>query len=224
MELTRRDLLKESTGILGSASFASAQLQDPLPSWDEGAAKKAIVDFVRATTDNSSRRFVSPAERVAAFDHDGTLWVENPMYTQVVYCLERVPAVVRAKPELGKVEPFKTVAAGNREAIAKLSRNDLLKVLAATLTGISVDDFEADVRKWLADAKDPRWKRPYTKLTYSPMTELLKYLRSGDFKTYIVTDGGQDFVRTYSDHVYCIPPDQVVGTAGGTSYGYDKGS
>ncbi len=195
---------------------------DPLPSWNEGPAKKAIVEFVQTTTTQGSASFVPTAERVATFDQDGTLWVEHPMYSQVMYCLERVPALVKAKPELAKVEPFKTVKSGNREAIAKLPMKDLEKILAATLTGMSVDEFQAEVKKWLDTAKDPRWKRPYTELTYLPMQEVLKYLRDNGFKTYIVTGGGQDFVRMYSEKTYGIPPEQVVGTAGGTKYGYDK--
>jgi len=142
------------------------------------------------------------------------------MYTQVVYCLERVPAVAAKRPELRNVEPFKTVLSGNREAIAKLPEDDLFKILAATLTGMSVDAFDIDVRKWIAEAKDPRWKRPYTELTYLPMQEVLKYLRANGYQTYIVTGGGQDFVRVYSEATYGIPPEQVVGTAGGTTYGY----
>ena len=177
---------------------------------------------MQATTDKASPNFVPPEERIATFDQDGTLWVEHPMYTQVVYCLERVPAVVKAKPELAKVEPFKTVLSGDREAMAKLSMKDLEKILAATLTGMTVEEFKAEVKKWLATAKDPRWKRPYTELTYQPMQEVLKYLRANGYKTYIVTGGGQDFVRVYSEQVYGIPPEQVVGTAGGTKYGYDK--
>jgi hypothetical protein len=144
------------------------------------------------------------------------------MYSQVIYCLERVPAVVKAKPELAQVEPFKTVLSGNREAMAKLSMQDLEKILAATLTGMSVDEFNAEARKWLEMAKDPRWKRPYTELTYLPMQEVLKYLRANGYKTYIVTGGGQDFVRVYAEQTYGIPPEQVVGTAGGTKYGYAK--
>ena len=170
---------------------------DPLPSWNDGATKKAIVDFVQATTDQSSSKFVPPLERVATFDQDGTLWVEHPMYSQVVYCLDRVPALVKAKPELANVEPFKTVLTGDLQAIAKLPKDELVKVLAATLTGMSVDQFQAEVKSWLKTAKDPRWKRPYTELTYLPMTELLKYLRESGYKTYITTGGGQDFVRVY---------------------------
>jgi phosphoserine phosphatase len=194
----------------------------PLPSWNDGPAKQAIVDFVRVTTQQRSPNFVPSEERIAVFDQDGTLWVEHPIYSQVVYCLDRVPAVVAQKPELRDVEPFKTVLSGNREAIAKLTMGDLEKILVTTLTGMSVDDFEAEANKWLAAAKHPRWNRLYTELTYQPMREVLQYLRDNGYKTYIVTGGGQDFVRQYSARVYGIPPEQVVGTAAGTKYGYDK--
>jgi phosphoglycolate phosphatase-like HAD superfamily hydrolase len=203
---------------------AAAAQSDPLPSWNDGPAKQAIVDFVKATTDSTSSSFVKPEERIATFDQDGTLWVEHPMYGQVVYCLERVPALVKAKPELADIEPFKTVMSllsGDRAAIEKLSMSDLEKIAAATLTGMTVDEFVAEVEKWIATAKDQRWKRPYTELTYQPMQDVLSYLRANGFKTYIVTGGGQDFVRVYSERVYGIPPEQVVGSAGGTKYSYD---
>jgi phosphoglycolate phosphatase-like HAD superfamily hydrolase len=213
--------------ILGAFAFllvcAQAHAQtDPLPSWNDGPAKQAIVEFVKATTEKGSPQFVAPEARIAVFDQDGTTWVEHPMYTQVVYCLERVPAVVKAKPDLAKVEPFKTVLSGNREAMAKFKMPDLEMILAATLTGMSVDEFSAEAKKWLEAAKDPRWKRPYTELAYLPMQEVLKYLRANGYKTYIVTGGGQDFVRVYSERVYGIPPEQVVGSAGRTSYRYAK--
>ena len=204
------------------ATCLAAESTDPLPSWNNGAIKQAIIAFVQTTTDKSNPKFVPPAERIATFDQDGTLWVEHPMYSQVVYCLDRVPAVVKAKPELAKVEPFKTVLSGNREAIAKLSMDDLFKILAATLTGMSIDEFRAEAQKWLDTAKNPRWNRPYTELTYLPMEELLKYLRANGYKTWIVTGSGQDFVRVYSERVYGIPPEQVVGTANGTKYGYHQ--
>jgi phosphoserine phosphatase len=207
--------------ILILSPLAQAQT-DPLPSWNDGTAKKAIIEFVQTTTTPGNAQFVPAAERIATFDQDGTLWVEHPMYAQVMYCLDRVPAVVKAKAELANVEPFKTVMSGNRAAMAKLSQGDLLEIVAATLTGMSVDEFQNEVKKWLAEAKDPRWKRPYTELTYLPMQEVLKYLRASGYKTYIVTGGGQDFVRVYAEATYGIPPEQVVGSALGTSYGYGK--
>jgi phosphoglycolate phosphatase-like HAD superfamily hydrolase len=175
-----------------------------------------------ATTDPASPTFVPPAERVVTTDQDGTLWVEHPMYAQVAYCLDRGPAVVRARPELAKVEPFKTVLSGNREAMAKFTAPDLEKIVVATLTGMSVDEYGAQVKAWLATARDLRWKRPYTDLTYQPMQEVLQYMRAYGYKTYIVSGGGQDFVRVCAERVYGIPPEQVVGSMGGTKFGYDK--
>jgi phosphoserine phosphatase len=204
--------------------LASAQ-SDPLPSWNDGPAKKAILDFVHTTTTQGSPNFVPTAERVATFDQDGTLWVEQPMYSQVMFILERVPALVRTKPELAKVAPFSTVLEilkGDRSAIARLTLSDLTKLAGATLSGMPVETFQGEAQKWLAEAKDPRWKKPYTDLTYLPMQEVLKYLRASGYKTYIVTGGGQDFVRAYAEATYGIPPEQVVGTAFGTTYGYGK--
>jgi phosphoglycolate phosphatase-like HAD superfamily hydrolase len=178
-----------------------AQQADPLPSWNDGAAKKAILEFVQVTTDKASPKFVPPKQRIATFDQDGTLWVEQPMYTQVIYCLERVPAVVKEKPELKDKEPFKTVLSGDREAISKLSLKELEEILGATLSGMSVDEFQAEVKKWLATAKHPRYQRPYTELTYQPMLEVLKFFRANGYNTYIVTGGGQDFVRVYAEQV-----------------------
>ena len=197
--------------LLTFGAEAAAQ-DDPLPSWNDGAAKKAIVEFVQGTTTQGSAKFVPPAERIATFDQDGTLWVEHPMYSQVMYCLERVPAVVKAKPELANVEPFKTELSGNRQAMAKLSMQDLEKILAATLTGMPVEQFQAEATTWIETAQHPRWKRPYTELVYQPMLEVLRYLRDNGYKTYIVTGGGQAFVRAYAETVYGIPPEHVVGT------------
>ena len=205
-----------------STRAQTATTNDLLPSWSDGPAKQAILDFMRTTIDRLSPSYVLPEDRIAVFDQDGTLWVEHPMYTQVVYCLERVPGVVANKPELRNVEPFKTVLSGNREAIARLSMRDLEKILVATLTGMSVEEFNAEAKKWLETARDPRWNRPYTELVYQPMLEVLRYLHENAYKTYIVTGGGQDFVRVYAEKVYGIPPEQVVGTAGGTKFGYAK--
>jgi phosphoglycolate phosphatase-like HAD superfamily hydrolase len=215
--------------ILGLSALlawgASAQAGDPLPSWNDGSTKHGIIEFVQATTTQGAPTFVPPAERIATFDQDGTLWVEHPMYTQVMYILESVPALVKAKPALAKVAPYSTVLEilkGDHAAIAKLTLPDLEKLAAATLTGMSTETFQAEAKAWLAKARDPRWKKPYTELTYLPMQELLTYLRANGYKTYIVTGGGQDFVRVYAEATYGIPPEQVVGTMGATKYGYDR--
>ena len=176
---------------------------------------------MQAVTDSTKPTFVPEEARIATFDQDGTLWVEHPAYSQLFYILDRVPAIVEAKPELKDVEPFKTVLSGDREAIARLPMEDLEKLAGAALSGMTTDAFQQEVAAWLEKAKDPRWKRPFTELTYLPMQEVLAYLRANGFKTFIVTGGGQDFVRVYSEKVYGIPPEQVVGTAGEVKYGYD---
>jgi haloacid dehalogenase-like hydrolase len=224
MELHRREfaaLVLGAAAGLGAAGPAGAET-DPLPSWNDGPAKNAIFKFVRATTDPSSPNFVAPDDRIATFDQDGTLWVEHPIYTQIVYCFDRVPAVVKANPELADVQPFKTVLSGDREAIVRLSTEELLKIVGATLSGMDVETYRDEVAAWLGSARHPRWKRPYTDLTYLPQIELLAFLRANGFKTYIVTGGGQDFVRVYSERIYGVPPEQVVGSAGAVRYQYDK--
>jgi hypothetical protein len=202
------------------SSFSLAQATDPLPSWNEGPTKTAIIEFVKATTDPSNPKFVSPEARIATLDQDGTTWVEQPMYAQVMYCLDRV--LTEKKPELKSIEPFKTVLSGDREAMAKLSKEDLLKILSATLSGMTVEDFNAEVKAWIEKAKHPRFKRLYTDLTYLPMLEVMSLFRDHGYKTYFVTGGGQDFVRVYSRRVYGVPIEQVVGSAGATQFGYDK--
>jgi phosphoglycolate phosphatase-like HAD superfamily hydrolase len=203
-----------------SARAQTATSGGSLPSWNDGPAKQAIIDFVRATSDRSSASYVVPEDRIAVFDQDGTLWVEHPMYTQVIYCLERVPDLVAKKPELRNREPFKTVLSGNREAIARLPMRDLYKILAATLSGMTVEEFAAEAKKWIETAKHPRWNRLYTELAYQPILEVFRHLRDNAYKTYIVTGGGQDFVRVYAEKVYGIPPEQVIGSAGGTKFAY----
>ena len=193
-----------------------------MPSWKEGAAKDGILKFVRDTTDQSNPNFVPPAERIAEFDQDGTLWVEHPVYTQVVFCLERVPALVKAKPELGQREPFKTVLSGNRDAIAHLSMGEIFEIVLATQSGMTVDVFREQVGKWLAMATHPRWNRRYTDLVYQPMLEVLRLFRANGYRTFIATGGSAGFVREYSDEVYGILPEQVCGTEQAFKYGYDK--
>ena len=213
--------------LSGSLLKTTAQAQTAAPggalaSWNDGPAKQAIMDFVRDTTEQGNPKFVQPEDRIATFDQDGTLWVEHPMYSQMMYCLDRVPVLAAEKPALKHMEPFKTVLSGNREALAKLSMPDLEKIIVATLTGMTTDQFDAEVRKWLVTAKDPRWKRPYTELTYLPMLEVMRYLRANGYKTFIVTGFGQDFVRMYSQQIYDIPTEQVIGSALAVRYAYDK--
>jgi phosphoglycolate phosphatase-like HAD superfamily hydrolase len=213
--------------LFGNRVTASAQTQiagpdSVLPSWKDGPAKQAIIDFVHATTDTGSPKFVPAEERIATFDQDGTLWVEHPIYSQLMYCLDRVPVLAAEKPELKHAEPFKTVLSGNREAIAKLTLPDLEKIIVATLAGMTTDEFNAEVKKWVGTAKDPRWKKLYTELVYQPMLEVMTYLRANGYRTFIVTGFGQDFVRVYSQQVYGIPPEQVIGSALAVKYAYAK--
>jgi phosphoglycolate phosphatase-like HAD superfamily hydrolase len=186
---------------------------DPLPSWNDGAAKKAILDFVRTSTDKVSPRFVPPAERVTVFDQDGTLWCEQPLYTQVMFALDRVKALAPKHPEWREKEPFKSVVAGDHAAVARFTIQDIEAVMAETHSGMTVDEFHGLVKDWLATARHPHFKRPYTELVYRPMLEVMAHLRANGFKTYIVTGGGQDFVRVYAEAVYGVPPEQVIGTA-----------
>jgi hypothetical protein len=195
---------------------------DPLPSWNGGPAKTAVIEFVKKTTEKGRPNFVPPEARIATFDHDGTTWVEQPLPTNLVYALERLPAVVEKKPELKNVEPFKTVLSGNREAMARFTERDIYMILAVTVTGMTVDDFNSDVTRWLATAKHPRFQQLYTDLTYQPMLEVMKLFRISGYKNYFVTGGGQDFVRAYSERTYGIPPEQVIATVSAFKYGYDN--
>jgi phosphoglycolate phosphatase-like HAD superfamily hydrolase len=214
MDLRRREFAALTLGgaaVLCLAGRADAE-SDPLPSWNAGAAKDAIVKFVHATTDAASPEFVPLAERVATFDQDGTLWVEHPIYTQIVFAFSRVPEVVKERPELAKEEAFRAILSGDQAAIAELSLAQLLSVVGATLTCMDVDTYRDEAEAWIKQARDPRWKRPFTELVYQPQIELLEYLRANGYRTFIVTGGGQDFVRAYAERVYGIPPEQVIGT------------
>jgi phosphoglycolate phosphatase-like HAD superfamily hydrolase len=208
--------------LLAAANFAVAQsATDPLPAWNDGPAKHSITDFIAKTTTAGSPDFVAPADRIATFDQDGTLWVEQPMYPQVAYAVNRLALVLANNTTLQNTEPYKTALSGNATAIANLPFTDLEKIFDLTLAGMSVEEFYSEVQQWLATAQNPRWHRPYTDLTYEPMQEVLRYFRANGYKTYIVTGGGQDYVRVYADQTYGIPPEQIVGTINATSYGYD---
>ena len=212
-------------GLAMAALFAGAHAaaDEVLPSWNDGKVRTAIMDFVERTTTAGSPDYVPAADRIAVFDQDGTLWVEQPVYTQLMYSLEQVPALVKAKPELATQQPYATVLqvlGGDAAAMGKLSTDDLKTILAATLSGMPVEQFDRQVSDWIDKAQDRRFHRRYTELIYQPMLELMQYLRSYGYRTYIVTGGGQDFVRTYSEQVYGVPEEQVVGSAAETEYGY----
>jgi phosphoserine phosphatase len=196
-------------------------MSDPLPSWNDGLAKQGIIAFVKDTTTEGSPRFVEPEERIAAFDQDGTTWVEQPAYTQVLFAFHQLGVLAAKEPSLKEIEPFKTVLSGDSAAIAKLGVPELLKVVTITHSGMTVDVFQKSVQDWITTAQHPRFKRLYTDLVYLPMLEVMQYLRANDYKTVIVTGGGQDFVRTYVERVYGVPRDQVVGSAAGTTFSYD---
>jgi len=194
---------------------------DPLPSWNDGPAKLAIIKSVTATTTEGNPNFVPPGNRFAAFDQDGTLWVEQPMYAQLVFALDRVVALAPEHPEWKTTQPFKSVLAGDRAAIANFTMKDLEQIVFATHTGMTTGQFTAIVKDWLAKAHNRRWHRPYTDLVYQPMLEVMQYLRANGYKTYIVTGGGQAFVRTYAEQTYGVPPEQIIGSALETQFTYN---
>jgi hypothetical protein len=210
------------TATLALCALLLQAQESVLPSWNDGRAKQSIIDFVRATTDKSSPQYVPPEDRIATFDQDGTTWVSHPMYTEVVFAFDRVAELAPQHPEWKTTPPFSAVLARDREAMAKFTMKDLEAILMATHSGMTPADFQSVVHQWLVTANHPRFHRNYTDLVYQPMLEVMKYLRDNGYKTYIVTGGGQDFVRTYAQQVYGIPPDQIIGSAVDTQYTYDK--
>jgi phosphoglycolate phosphatase-like HAD superfamily hydrolase len=196
---------------------------DPLPSWNDGQAKQAIIQFVKDATDKSSPKYVAPEDRIATFDNDGTLWVEHPLYTQAIFALDRVKALAPEHPEWKTTEPFKSVLADDKAAMAKFGEQDWAHIIAATHAGMTIEAFLGIAKEWLTTAKHPRFQRSYTELLYQPMLEVMNYLRANGFKTYIVTGGGQEFVRVYAQKVYGVPPEQVVGSSIATKYEYRDG-
>jgi phosphoglycolate phosphatase-like HAD superfamily hydrolase len=203
-------------------AIANAQTSS-LPSWHDGPAKQAIVSFVNKVTDKSGPNYVEPEDRIATFDQDGTLWVEHPLYAQAMFALAQLHELAHQHPEWKQHEPFKAALANDREAMAKFSESDWAAIVAVTHSGMTNDSFAEIVQQWLAAAKDPRFHRHYTELVYQPMLEVMEFLRASGFKTYIVTGGGQEFVRVYSQRVYSVPPEQVVGSSGLTKYEYQDG-
>jgi len=218
---SRRPIVLALAVALVSAVAAAAGVladQDPLPSWNDGPAKQAIVEFVRATTTQGSADFVPPAERIATFDNDGTLWPSHPMYTQLAFALDRIKALAPQHPEWKTKQPFKAVLDGDMKALADGGEKGMVELVMASHAGMSTAEFEAIVRDWFAKARHPRFERPYLELAYQPMLELLEYLRANGFETFIVSGGGVEFMRPMTEAVYGIPPEQVVGSTIETKY------
>src|SRR5271156_805653 len=215
--VTRRAFVSTGAVAILSAHLGRTEggqtQSDPLPSWNSGPAKDMVLALVRDTTDKSSAKYVEPAARIATFDQDGTLWTEHPLYGQAMFALARLAALAPERPEWKQKEPFKSVLAGDRAAMGKFTESDWLEIVAVTHSGMSNEAFVGLVKDWLSKAKAPRFDRPFTDLVYQPMLEVMQYLRANGFRTYIVTGGGQEFVRAYSEKVYGVPPEQVVGSS-----------
>jgi haloacid dehalogenase-like hydrolase len=200
-------------------SLVCAQAQtDPLPSWNDTSTKKAIVAFVEKVTKEGSSNFVPVDQRIATFDNDGTLWVEQPMYTQLAFTMDRVKQLAPKHPAWKTTQPFKGALDGDMKAVEATGEKGLVQLMAATHAGMTTDQFQTIVTDWIATAKHPRFKRPYTHCVYQPMLELLAYLRANGFKTYIVSGGGIEFMRPWTERVYGVPPEQVVGSSIKTKY------
>lgn len=223
-EIARRRLLSLAlacglaSGLwLTGVGEAGAQ-SDPLPSWNQGSAKTAILDFVAKVTREGGADYVKPAERIATFDNDGTLWAEQPAYFQLLFAFDEVRRLSPRHPEWTGKEPYRSVLAGDMKGLAASGEKGLLQIVAATHAGMTTEAFETSVADWLAKARHPTKKRPYTELVYQPQLELLAYLRANGFKTFIVSGGGVEFMRVFADKVYGIPPEQVVGSSGVVKY------
>jgi len=204
--------------LMWAACASLAFGQDALPSWNDGPAKAAITSFVSRVTKAGGSDYVPPAERIAVFDNDGTLWSEQPIYFQLAFAIDRVKALAPQRPEWKEKEPFASVLKGDLKGLAASGEKGLLEIMAATHTGMTTDEFEQTVKEWLATARHPRFQRPYNDLVFQPMLELLAYLRASGFKTYIVSGGGVEFMRPWTEKAYGIPPEQVVGSSGKLKY------
>jgi phosphoserine phosphatase len=201
------------SGTLFSTTAPAQTAADPLPSWNDGAAKQAIVNFVTAVTRDDSPDFVPVPQRIATFDNDGTLWCEHPMYVQLAFALDRVKAMAPLHPEWKDKQPFKAVLEGDMKTLAESGERGLVELVMVTHAGVTSNEFAKIVTDWLATARHPRFNRPYTELVYQPMLELLAYLRANGFKTFIVSGGGVEFMRPWTERVYGVPPEQVVGSS-----------
>lgn len=200
--------------VFGSLHPTEADAQaEPLPSWNDGPARTSIIDFVTRVTAQGSPDYVAPAERIAVFDNDGTLWAEQPMYVQLAFILDRVRALAPQNPGWKTKQPFKAVLDGDMRALAASGEQGLMQLIAVTHAGMTSDEFAKIASDWLATARHPRFQRPYTELVYQPMLEVLTYFRANGFKTYIVSGGGIEFMRPWTERVYGVPPEQVIGSS-----------
>jgi len=218
-----KDYLNVKTLIMGmlfftafgctSTVFELAETGDPLPSWNQGATKDAILEFVKDVTNDQSENFVPVKDRVAVFDNDGNLWSEKPIYFQLYFAIDQVKEMAPEHPEWHSTQPFQSILENDMETLASFGEHGILEVVMATHAGNTAEEYENEVAQWLASARHPRFNRPYTDLVYQPMLELLDYLQANDFKTFIVSGGGIDFMRVWVEEVYGIPRDQVVGSS-----------
>jgi phosphoglycolate phosphatase-like HAD superfamily hydrolase len=205
-------LLAVSLLVGGAVAPQLAAQSDPLPSWNDTPSKHVILDFVHRTTTPGTSDFIPPEQRIATFDNDGTLWVEQPMYTQLAFVLARVKQLAPKHPEWKTTQPFKGVLEGDTKAVLASGEKGLMQLFAATSTGMTTEEFEKIAQDWLATAKHPKFNRLYTDCIYQPMLEVLAYLRANGFKTYIVSGGGVEFMRPFTEKAYGIPPEQVIGS------------
>src|ERR1700710_539280 len=200
--------------LLGPSWSTTVFAQDPLPSWNDTAPKKAIMAFVERVTKPGSPDFVPPAERIATFDNDGTLWAEQPLYFQLAFALDRVKALAPMHPEWKDKEPFASLLKGDLKGALAGGETAIFEIVTVTHSGMTTVEFDQIVRDWIATAKHPVTGKPYTEMVYQPMLELLAYLRGNGFKTFIVSGGGIDFMRVFAEQIYGIPPEQIVGSSG----------
>jgi phosphoglycolate phosphatase-like HAD superfamily hydrolase len=213
-----RHLLAATLFSMAAIAVARSRAADPLPSWNDSAAKTAILEFVDKVTRAGSPAFVPPSERIATFDNDGTLWAEKPLYFQLYFALDRVKELAPEHPEWQHQEPFASLLKGDVKAVLAGGERAMLEIVIATHAGMSTREFEQIVQDWIATARHPQTKRLYTDMVYQPMLELLAFLRANGFKTYIVSGGGIEFMRPWAESVYGIPPEQIVGSSIKTKY------
>jgi phosphoserine phosphatase len=202
------------------------EITDPLSSWNEGNTKQAIVSFVNAVTDKNSADYVSPSNRIATFDNDGTLWSERPVYTQLLFAFDRIKTLAPEHPEWKNKQPFKAVLENDEKALMESGEKGLMEIIAVTHAGMSTDDFETIVSNWIANAKQPdlRFKdKLFSEMIFQPMLELMDYLRANDFEVFIVSGGGIEFMRPFTEEVYGVPTQNVVGSSITVSYEYNDG-